>query len=120
FRSDVAFNRPLRAFFQNLIQICSGCANPAGLAGAGGDIAKQLVNQFTQFWTDFLHSEIAAQKTNATVDVETNSTGGYDSVLLIPRRYAADWQSITLMDVRHGERTTHDAGHHCNVRRLFE
>src|SRR5437868_3944777 len=68
----------------------------------------------------FLQRHVAAQQTNAAVDIETNSTRGNDTMLFVDCSHAADGETISLVNVGHRQRASDNSGKHRHIRGLLE
>src|SRR5207247_11296282 len=60
--SHVVFNGPLGTLFEDTIEIIVGNIQPAGLAGSGWNVAKQLMHQIAYLGPDFIPRQVSSQK----------------------------------------------------------
>ena len=70
---------------------------------------------------NFPAGQRTAEQTHAAVDVKSYATRRDHAIVVrVRRRHPANGESITLMNVGHGERPPHDAGQHRHVDGLLE
>jgi hypothetical protein len=66
-------DRPVRAFFQHLVELRRGQLYLAFFANSGGNRAEQRVCKLGEFRQGIVQIEIAAQATYAAGDIEANT-----------------------------------------------
>src|SRR5581483_9767732 len=91
-----------------------------GFAGAGRDIAEDLIEQRLQPGADFALGKRGAKQAHAAIYVKPDPPGRDDAVLDAGGGDAADREAVAPVDVGHGDRAADDAGQGRDVGHLLD
>src|SRR5262249_16011760 len=76
----------------------------ARLAGGGGNVLEEAIDQLAQMVLHFAVEEIRPDQTYAAVDIVAHPPRRYHtSVIRIRRAHAADAEAVAPMNIRHGQ-----------------
>ena len=90
------------------------------LADAGGNVAKELLDQRPDPILDVAPFEVGAQQAHAAVDVISDAARRNDAPFLgVGRSHAADAEAVPPVNVGHGQAGLLDAGQGRHVDHLF-
>jgi hypothetical protein len=111
-----------RAFGQDAIDFRSLELEPSAGPGPSWHPSAQRSDQLADPWAPVpFPFQVRPDEPHTARDVESDAPRGNHTVVFgIHRRHAADREAIPPMDVRHGERSGHDAGERGHVRHLLD
>ena len=79
-------------------------------AGSTRHVAKDLIDEWFQAGAHFGFVQCTADQPNSAIDVESDAAWRYDAVIHVDCGNTAYWETVPLVNVRHGEAWSHNAG----------
>ena len=103
-----AGHRPGGALAEDGVELGAGEPPARARPDPGWHRGEERVGQARQVRSDVGRLEVAAQETDAAVDVEADPAGADHPVVQARRRHAADGEAVAPVDVGHRQRRPHD------------
>src|SRR5258706_468590 len=85
-----------------------------------GQVIIQFICELIDFSTHLVPQQVGSQQPYATVDVEANATGRYDTIIGMSRCYTTNRKTITPVNIRHCQRRAYNPRQCRHIRYLVQ